>query len=229
MSRQPSASAVVGLSEWARGRDVRNVKVSKTSVVKRCGLDFTVREDNLGWERKAGGGKSHRGQNSHASNNLVHYQFFPCLEHAGCVDFDFMTSVTMPNPRLCRIEVLKHPGNCVNPADPPSCHSAPCGIVRCASQESQRSPSGRLTSSLSFVERHRRAGQSASVRLVSRPVQNITPTHALSEAHSGRFRISLDEGICAMDCVSKIKPMSTVSYMANCDLSISNLWRFAIK
>src|SRR5580692_1684833 len=60
------------------------------------------------------------------------------------IDFDFMTSVTMPNPRLCRIEVLKRSGNCVNPADPPLCHSAPCGIVRCASQESQRSPSGRL-------------------------------------------------------------------------------------
>jgi hypothetical protein len=51
----------------------------------------------------------------------------------------------------------------------------------------------------------------------------------LSEAHSGRFRISLDEGICAMDCASMIKPMSTISYMANCDLSISNLGRFAIK
>src|SRR5580704_18349261 len=84
------------------------------------------------------------------------------------IDFDFMTSVTMPNPRLCRIEVLKHPGNCVNPADPPSCHSAPCGIVRCASQESQRSPSPRLTFSLSFVERHRRAGQSASDRKSTR-------------------------------------------------------------
>ena len=32
-----------------------------------------------------------------------------------------------------------------------------------------------------------------------------------------------------MGCVSKIKPMSTISYMANCDLSISNLGRFAIK
>ena len=40
---------------------------------------------------------------------------------------------------------------------------------------------------------------------------------------------SLDEGICAMDCASMIKPMSTISYMANCDLAISNLWRFAIK
>jgi len=77
VSRQPSASAVVDLSEWARGRDVRNVKVSKTSVVKRCGLDFTVREDNLGWERKAGGGKRHRGQNSHASNNSFTTGFSP--------------------------------------------------------------------------------------------------------------------------------------------------------
>lgn len=66
---------------------------------------------------------------------------------------------TMPNPRLCRIDVLKPSGNCANPADSPSCHSAPCGIVRCASQESQRSPSARLTSSLPFGELHRRAGQ----------------------------------------------------------------------
>jgi hypothetical protein len=43
-----------------------------------------------------------------------------------------MRFVTMPNPRLCRIEVLKRSGNCVNPVDPPSCNSAPCGIVRCA-------------------------------------------------------------------------------------------------
>jgi hypothetical protein len=26
-----------------------------------------------------------------------------------------------------------------------------------------------------------------------------------------------------------IKPMSTISYRAKCDVSISNLWRFAIK
>ena len=60
----------------------------------------------------------------------------------------------MPNPRLCRIEMLKRSGNSVNPADAPSPYSASCGIVRCASQameEAQHLPSGSLTIPLPLV------------------------------------------------------------------------------
>lgn len=91
---------------------------------------------------------------------------------------------TMPNPGICRIEILKRSGNSVNPADAPSCYWAPCGIVRSASQameEAQHLPSGRLTI-FPFLWSPSSAPQpTASARLVSRPVKN------------GRRRMSLDE------------------------------------
>jgi hypothetical protein len=77
----------------------------------------------------------------------------------------------------------------VNPGNPPSCRSVPCGIVRCASQESQHSPSGPLTSSITFGEHHRPPASCIN-KAGFQSVPECYGKHALRESHHGLFRIS---------------------------------------
>jgi hypothetical protein len=115
---------------------------------------------------------------------------------------------TMPNPRLCRIEILKRSGNSVNPADAPSCYSAPRGIVRCASQsmeEAQHLPSGRLTI-FPFLWSASSAPQpTASARLVSRPAKNVRRSMSLPNPSwiCSVFRSSTGARLCRIAEVRK--------------------------
>ena len=77
----------------------------------------------------------------------------------------------------------------MNPGNPPSCRSVPCGIVRCASQESQHSPSGPLTSSITFGEHHRPPASCIQQGWFP-DCSGMLRQACLRESHRGLFRIS---------------------------------------
>src|SRR6266568_8129912 len=102
----------------------------------------------------------------------------------------------MPNPGLCRIEVLKPPAT-AKPTDGTSCYLAPCGIVQCASEameEAQHLPSGRLTIFPFSWSASPAPQPTTSARLVSRPVKNVPRRMSLANPLVGVFGIRSSAG-----------------------------------